>query len=106
MEKTFGGMWFYDALGGVRKRAGIHKRYLAIDQGPIVAMIENYRSGLGWDLFMRAPEVQEGLKKLGFWSFQIKSKLNKQARNILGGIKGKLQIVLYIQMAVYALEML
>ena len=41
-------------------------RYLAIDQGPIPVMIENYRSGLLWDLFMSAPEVQNGLKKLGF----------------------------------------
>ena len=42
-------------------------RYLAIDQGPIPVMIENYRSGLIWDLFMSAPEVKEGLKKLGFY---------------------------------------
>lgn len=41
-------------------------RYLAIDQGPIPVMIENYRSGLIWDLFMSAPEIQVGLKKLGF----------------------------------------
>lgn len=41
-------------------------RYLAIDQGPIPVMIENYRSGLLWRLFMGAPEVQEGLKRLGF----------------------------------------
>ena len=40
--------------------------YLAIDQGPIPVMIENYRTGLLWDLFMGAPEVQEGLDKLGF----------------------------------------
>jgi len=40
--------------------------YLAIDQGPIVVMIENYRTGLIWDLFMSAPEVQEGLTRLGF----------------------------------------
>ena len=40
--------------------------YLAIDQGPIVVMIENYRSGLLWKLFMQIPEVQKGLKKLGF----------------------------------------
>ncbi len=39
-------------------------RYLAIDQLPIPVMIENYRSGLIWDLFMSAPEIQEGLKKL------------------------------------------
>ena len=42
--------------------------YLAIDQGPIVVMIENHRSGLLWNLFMRIPEVQAGLKKLGFTS--------------------------------------
>ncbi|WP_425482578.1 glucoamylase family protein, partial [Fulvivirga aurantia] len=41
-------------------------RYLAIDQGPIPVMIENHRSGLIWDLFMQAPEVKEGLDKLGF----------------------------------------
>jgi hypothetical protein len=40
--------------------------YLAIDQGPIPVMIENYRSGLLWRLFMQAPEVQQGLTKLGF----------------------------------------
>ena len=42
------------------------KRYLAIDQGPIPVMIENYRSGLLWRLFMGAPEVQNGLQNLGF----------------------------------------
>ena len=40
--------------------------HLAIDQGPIIIMIENYRSGLLWKLFMSCPEVRGGLKKLGF----------------------------------------
>ena len=40
--------------------------YLAISQGPIVVMIENYRSGLIWNLFMGIPEIQAGMKKLGF----------------------------------------
>lgn len=40
-------------------------RYLAIDQLTIAPMIENYRSGLLWRLFMSCPEVQQGLKKLG-----------------------------------------
>jgi hypothetical protein len=44
------------------------KSHLAIDQGPIVAMIENYRTGLIWKLFMSCPEIQNGLKKLGFES--------------------------------------
>ena len=42
--------------------------FLAVSQGPIVVMIENYRSGLLWKLFMGIPEVQAGLKKLGFRS--------------------------------------
>ncbi|OBX26902.1 glucoamylase family protein [Gelidibacter algens] len=41
-------------------------RYLAIDQGPIPVMIENYRSGMLWDLFMNNDDVQHGLDKLGF----------------------------------------
>ena len=40
--------------------------YLAIDQGPIIVMIENHRTGLLWDLFMSAPEVKTGLRNLGF----------------------------------------
>ncbi|MDG5491324.1 glucoamylase family protein [Psychroserpens sp. SPM9] len=41
-------------------------RYLAIDQGPIPVMIENYRTGLLWNLFMRHKDVKNGLDKLGF----------------------------------------
>nr|WP_244503399.1 glucoamylase family protein [Flavobacterium caeni] len=44
----------------------VTKRYLAIDQGTIAPMIENYRTGLLWDLFMNAPEVKAGLQNLGF----------------------------------------
>jgi len=40
--------------------------FLAIDQGPQIGMIENYRTGLLWKLFMSCPEVQAGLTKLGF----------------------------------------
>ena len=46
-------------------------RYLAIDQGPIPVMIENHRTGMLWDLFMSNPDVQKGLKKLGFTSPEI-----------------------------------
>jgi hypothetical protein len=46
--------------------------HLAIDQGPIVAMIENYRSGLIWKLFMNCPEIQMGLQKLDFESPWLK----------------------------------
>lgn len=40
--------------------------YLAIDQGPIVVMIENYRTGLLWNLFMKNTDIKNGLTKLGF----------------------------------------
>ena len=41
-------------------------RYLAIDQGPQIIMIENYRTGLLWNLFMQNEDVQNGLNSLGF----------------------------------------
>ncbi|CAM4143663.1 hypothetical protein SAMN06265348_10312 [Pedobacter westerhofensis] len=44
------------------------KSHLAIDQGPIICMIENYRSGLLWKLFMSSPDVKKGLDKLGIES--------------------------------------
>jgi hypothetical protein len=40
--------------------------HLAIDQGPIVVMMENHRSGLLWKLFMEIPDIQKGLQRLGF----------------------------------------
>jgi hypothetical protein len=61
--KVFGAYGFYDAMSP--HHDFYPKRYLAIDQGPMVSMIENYRSGLGWKLFMQAPEIQAGLDKLG-----------------------------------------
>jgi hypothetical protein len=42
------------------------RSHLAIDQGPIVVMIENYRTGLLWKIFMNIPEIQSGMKELGF----------------------------------------
>lgn len=65
-DKVWGKYGFYDAYSETEN--WYPQRYLAIDQGPIVVMIENYRTGLLWDLFMGAPEIQAGLKKLGFSS--------------------------------------
>jgi hypothetical protein len=42
--------------------------FLAIDQGPIIVMIENYRTALLWDLFMSCPEIKTGMTGLGFQS--------------------------------------
>jgi hypothetical protein len=46
------------------------KSHLAIDQGPLIVMIENYRTGLLWKLFMSAEEVKKGLGKLGFEGYK------------------------------------
>jgi hypothetical protein len=40
--------------------------YLGIDQGPILAMIENYRSGLVWDVMRSSPAIRRGLERAGF----------------------------------------
>lgn len=63
-ENLLGEYGFYDAFSP--RHNWFPKKYLAIDQGPVVVMIENYRSGLIWKLFMSCPEIQEGLSKLGF----------------------------------------
>lgn len=63
-EQLFGKYGFYDAFN--LEHDWCPPRYLAIDQGPIVVMIENHRSGLLWRLFMSAEEIQSGLKRLDF----------------------------------------
>ncbi|GAC1442274.1 MAG: glucoamylase family protein [Sediminibacterium sp.] len=68
-DKIWGEYGFVDAFSEAKNWSA--KSYLAIDQGPIVVMIENYRSGLLWKLFMNIPEIQNGLTKLGFTSTAI-----------------------------------
>jgi hypothetical protein len=68
-ERHLGGaLWGrYGLVDAYSDAAGwVAPSHLAINQGPIVVMIENQRSGLLWDLFMSAPEVQGGLGRLGF----------------------------------------
>ena len=64
--KLFGPYGFYDAFSETEN--WWPQRYLAIDQGPAVVMIENHRTGLLWNLFMKNEDVKNGLKKLGFSS--------------------------------------
>ncbi len=63
-DRMWGEYGFYDAFNVTEEWYA--KSYIAIDQGPIICMIENHRTGLLWDLFMSAPEIQNGLTKLGF----------------------------------------
>ena len=69
-EKINGEYGFYDAFSETDN--WYPQRYLAIDQGPIPVMIENYRTQLFWNLFMSHPDIQEGLKKIGFVSPHLK----------------------------------
>lgn len=69
-DKTWGKYGFYDAYSETEN--WFPQRYLAIDQGPMVVMIQNYKDSFIWNLFMNAPDVQEGLKKLGFTSPYLK----------------------------------
>ena len=63
-DRIWGRFGFYDAYN--EDRNWYADSYLAIDQGPIVVMIENYRSGLLWDLFMSSPEIGPALDAIGF----------------------------------------
>lgn len=56
-DKLWGPYGFYDAFS--LQTGWTANSYLAIDQGPIVVMIENHRTGLIWDLFMSSPEMQQ-----------------------------------------------
>ena len=62
--KMWGKFGFYDAFN--LSKNWYATSYLAIDQGPIVGMIENHRTGLLWRLFMSNPEIQPALDAIGF----------------------------------------
>jgi hypothetical protein len=63
-DKLWGQYGFYDAFK--LSDPWFANSYLAIDQGPMIVMIENYRTGLLWNLFTSAPEIKSGLLSLGF----------------------------------------
>ena len=63
-DKIWGNYGFVDAFS--LKDTWFANSTLAIDQGPIIVMIENYRTGLLWNLFTGAPEVKAGMQSLGF----------------------------------------
>ena len=63
-DNLWGEYGFYDAFS-------VHynwysDKYIAIDQGPILLMIENYRTQLLWNLFMQDQDIINGLEGLGF----------------------------------------
>jgi hypothetical protein len=90
--------------------------YLAIDQGPIICMIENYRSQLLWKLFMADPDVKAALPKIPFFSSvdpsDVVDKKKIPAEFILKGnfpnpfnpttiIRYQLSVISHVQLRVY-----
>lgn len=63
-DRLLGEYGFHDAFNLTSR--WFASSYIAIDQGPIVIMIENYRTGLLWDNFMKNTDIRAGLDKLGF----------------------------------------
>ena len=63
-DKLWGEYGFYDAFS--LKDAWFANSTLAIDQGPVIVMIENYRTSLVWNLFTSCPEIKNGMRRLGF----------------------------------------
>ncbi|MEO6406320.1 MAG: glucoamylase family protein [Ferruginibacter sp.] len=63
-DRLWGEYGFYDAFK--LSDPWFASSTLAIDQGPIIVMIENYRSQLLWNLFTSAPEIKNGMRRLGF----------------------------------------
>lgn len=55
--------------------------YMGLNQAPIAVMIENYRTGLIWNLFMANPEIQTMLRKVGFESHTAKRPASPKTRN-------------------------
>ena len=64
-DKLLGPAGFYDAFSP-EYNFWVAEGYLAIDQGPIIIMLENHRTGLLWNLFMKNTDLQSGLEKLDF----------------------------------------
>ncbi len=76
----FGLYGFYDAFND--NLDWVRDAYLGIDQGPIAVMIENFRTGLLWNIVMSDEEVQAGLDKLGF-DYQVTTNVNQLKDNEL-----------------------
>jgi Putative glucoamylase len=70
-SKTYGDYGFYDAIN--KKQNWYSTQYISIDQGPIVVMMENYRSELIWKLFMGVSEVKTALSKMNIGTPKYKT---------------------------------
>jgi hypothetical protein len=63
-DRLWGKYGFYDAFNMTAN--WVDDDYIGIDQGPMLIMIENFRTGLVWDYMMKDEIIQKGLNRLGF----------------------------------------
>jgi hypothetical protein len=70
-DKLWSDFGFFDAFNLTAQ--WVSNSHIGISQGPIITMIENYRTGLMWDILMRCEDVRNGLRRLGFQSPHLTS---------------------------------
>ena len=63
-NKIWGKYGFYDSFNPTAN--WVNDDFIGIDQGPMLIMIENFRTGLVWNYVMKDPIIQKGLNKLGY----------------------------------------
>ncbi|HCM59015.1 MAG TPA: Tat pathway signal protein [Bacteroidales bacterium] len=63
-DRIWGRYGYYDSFNMTAQ--WVNDDFIGIDQGPMLIMIENFRTGLVWNYVMKDPVITEGLKKLGF----------------------------------------
>jgi len=66
MTSEYGFKCSYNPTFSVNGKGWVSKGYFGLDQGPIVMMIENYRTGLIWRLLRGCPYIVKGLRRAGF----------------------------------------
>lgn len=101
-DRLWGPYGFYDAFSLADRWWS--DQYLAIDQGPIVVMIENYRSGLPWSLFMDREDVRRGLLRAGIhpprsktgFAYAVREKRNFSMDLLRHPDRGTYDVELYI----------
>ena len=67
-NRLWGRYGFYDSFNPTAK--WLDNDFVGIDQGPMLIMIENFRTGLVWNNVMKDPIIQKGLSRLGFTYLQ------------------------------------
>jgi len=63
-DSLWGSYGYYDAFNPTAR--WFDNDFVGIDQGPMLIMIENFRTGLIWNYVMKDPIIQKGLNRLGF----------------------------------------